>query len=285
MSDNYTLEELKIIFSGEQFRSKNLVALSSAMYVNELEAAVYNDPPPPPQPSNNNQQQQSKSKSKAKKSDRKQSNDAKASPGTNKNNKKNKTTKQNSLDDSNYNNNNSSPNSSSQSKPAKFTRSAKKLLCRHSESQVDTFSSGEKRAAKKAQLNKSGEMQPSMPKHNSESAGQLPLKENRANKSSIKVSMSSMALCNKQKNIFEPYVSHKEVEKGVADGSIIQGKFRINPGNYEDAFITDPVVFFFSFLIIFFSIISNYLDLKTKQKNRMAAATIISVDYRTEIAL
>ena len=38
MSADYTLEELKLIFSGEQFRSKNLVSLASALYVDEIEA-------------------------------------------------------------------------------------------------------------------------------------------------------------------------------------------------------------------------------------------------------
>ena len=50
-----------------------------------------------------------------------------------------------------------------------------------------------------------------------------------------------MDISKKRKNIFEPYLSTKLVEEGLSNKTLIQGKLRINPRNYEDAFVSDPV--------------------------------------------
>jgi len=46
----------------------------------------------------------------------------------------------------------------------------------------------------------------------------------------------------KQPNMFESYASLQEVQSGLKRGEVIEGVLRINPKNYEDAYISAPVI-------------------------------------------
>ena len=46
---------------------------------------------------------------------------------------------------------------------------------------------------------------------------------------------------NNDKNSFPPYYIREMVEKGLKDGLLIEGTLRINPKNYEDAFVTNDM--------------------------------------------
>ncbi len=41
--------------------------------------------------------------------------------------------------------------------------------------------------------------------------------------------------------MYEAYLSDQQIRESVANKSLFEGKLRINPRNYEDAFITDPL--------------------------------------------
>lgn len=43
-------------------------------------------------------------------------------------------------------------------------------------------------------------------------------------------------------NIYDPYWSDDKIEQGLADKSLIKSRIRINQRNYEDAFVSDPVI-------------------------------------------
>ena len=88
-----------------------------------------------------------------------------------------------------------------------------------------------------------------------------------------------MDISKKRKNIFEPYLSTKLVEEGLSNKTLIQGKLRINPRNYEDAFVSDPVstIHLFSQFLLVSCVTRIELALRTE------AATTTSVAWSNAI--
>lgn len=65
-------------------------------------------------------------------------------------------------------------------------------------------------------------------------------------KNQIKKSTSSNLSMNTQQIVYDKYWDFDSINQGLSTGTLLQGKLRINPRSYEDAFLTDPVSFFFN---------------------------------------
>ena len=63
---------------------------------------------------------------------------------------------------------------------------------------------------------------------------------NHKNQSNLKSTNKKNQSTN-DKNSFPPHYIHEMVEKGLKDGLLIEGTLRINPKNYEDAFVTNEM--------------------------------------------
>jgi hypothetical protein len=85
------------------------------------------------------------------------------------------------------------------------------------------------------------------------------------NKSNKRNHINSDQAQSQKKAIYERYYEPIKVHEGILNNEIIQGKLRINPRSFEDAFITDPVqiiilIPIYSHKIIDFQIIFVYLN-------------------------
>ncbi|RNA34144.1 DIS3-like exonuclease 2 isoform X1 [Brachionus plicatilis] len=59
-------------------------------------------------------------------------------------------------------------------------------------------------------------------------------------KNQIKKSASAVSSVNSQQIVYDQYWDPGSIAEGLSNGTLLNGKLRINPRSYEDAFLTDP---------------------------------------------
>lgn len=63
-------------------------------------------------------------------------------------------------------------------------------------------------------------------------------------KNQLKKSASAFPAMTSQQIVYDQYWDSNSINQGLRNGILFQGKLRINPRSYEDAFLTDPVKFY-----------------------------------------